>query len=202
MDYRTSLATAAFAFGVTAGVPVLAGPVANEVGPNLVTNGGFETGSFSGWTTSIDPTFSGIDGVSAHSGSFGAFFGDAGAPGSIRQSFATSAGSNYNIHLWLRSDGLAPNSFAVLWGGATVYSAANIGASAYTEIVIDPLATAAATTLELRLRNDNGFLELDDVSVRAVTAVSAVPEPASFALLGAGLLGIVAARRRKVQEKP
>jgi hypothetical protein len=42
----------------------------------------------------------------------------------------------------------------VLWGGTTVYSAANLGAFAYTEIVIDPLATAASTTLELRLRND------------------------------------------------
>jgi hypothetical protein len=197
MDYRTSLATLAIALGVTAGVPALAGPVGNEVGPNLVTNGGFETGTFSGWSTSIDPVFSGIDNVSAHSGSFGAFFGDAGTPGSISQSFATSAGSSYNIHLWLRSDGLTPNSLAVLWGGTTVYSAANLGAFAYTEIVIDPLATAALTTLELRLRNDAGFLELDDISVRSVDAVSAVPEPATFALLGAGLLGMVAARRRK-----
>ena len=199
MDYRTSLATIAFAIGVTAGGPALAGSVANEFGPNLVTNGGFETGTFSGWSTSIDPAFSGIDGVSAHSGSFGAFFGDFGTPGSISQSFATLAGSNYNIHLWLRSDGLAPNSLAVLWGGTTVYSAANVGASAYTEIVIDPQATAASTTLELRLRNDAGFLELDDVSVRAVGAVSVVPEPASVALLGAGLLGMVAARRRKAR---
>jgi len=197
MDYRTSLATVALTFGLTAGAPALAGPVGNEVGPNLVTNGGFETGSFSAWSTSIDAAFSGIDAVAAHSGSFGAFFGDAVTPGSIQQSFATSVGSNYNIHLWLRSDGLAPNSLSVLWGGATVYSAANLGPFAYTEIVIDPQATASLTTLELRLRNDNGFLELDDISVRAVGAVSAVPEPANLALLGAGLLGMVAARRRK-----
>jgi hypothetical protein len=195
MDYRRLLVAAALAVGAAA--PAIAGPVGNETGPSLVTNGGFETGDFAGWNASVDPSFSGIDNLAAHSGSFGAFFGDFGTPGSISQSFATLVGASYNIHLWLRSDGLAPNSLAVLWNGTTVYSAANLAPFAYTEIVIDPQATAASTTLELRVRDDNGFLELDDISVRAV---SAVPEPGSLALLGAGLLTIVAVRRRR--QKP
>ncbi len=191
MDYRKSLAALAFAFGATFAATALAGPVVNELGPNLVTNGGFETGDFSGWTASVDPTFSGVDGVAAHSGSFGAFFGDVGIPGSISQSIATLAGASYNIHFWLRSDGAAPNALEVLWSGTSVYSVIDFGSLGYSEFVIDPLATGGLTTLTLLARSDNGFLEVDDISVRLV------PEPISLALLAPGLLGIVLVRRRK-----
>ena len=191
MDHRRFLAAIALAFGATVAASAVAGPVASEVGPNLVTNGGFETGDFSGWTASVDPTYSGVDHVAAHSGNWGAFFGDAGTPGSISQSIATVAGASYDIQLWLRSDGATPNSFAVLWGGTTVFSVADVVSPAYTEILIDPLATSGLTTLELRARNDNGFLEADDISVHAV------PEPAPVVLFAGGLLVVVAARRRK-----
>ncbi len=190
MNHRTCLAAVVVAFGAVAGAPASAGPVAHEIGPNLVTNGGFETGDFSGWTASVDPVFSGVDPVAAHSGSFGAFLGDFGTPGSLAQSLATVAGTSYDIHLWLRSDGLSPNAFQVFWGGVSVYSATDLGPFPYVEIVIDPQATSGSTLLELRARDDNGFLELDDVSVRAV------PEPLGLALFVPGLAGVIALRRK------
>jgi PEP-CTERM motif len=185
MNYRKSLATIAFAVGATAAATAFA-----DV-PNLVTNGGFETGDFSGWNASVDLGVSGIDHVSAHTGNFGAYFGDSGTSGSISQSFATVAGTSYDIDLWLRSDGLVPNGLQVLWNGTTVYSVSDFGSLNYAEIVIDPQQAASGlSTLELRAGNDNGFLEMDDITVTA-----AVPEPTTYALVGAGLLMIWVRRK-------
>ncbi|NUZ05288.1 hypothetical protein [Piscinibacter koreensis] len=194
MSCRKLLAAGVLALGTLLGTGVGAAPTRYEVGPELVTNGGFESGNFSGWNASFDPTLSGVDGVAAHSGSFGAYFGEIGTPGTLVQSLATLPGSYYNIHLWLRSDGQRPNSFDVLWGGRSVYSVLDVAASAFTEIVLDPQASSALTTLELRLRNDSGFFEIDDISVRQL------PEPITLALVGPGLFGLALARRRKVGE--
>jgi hypothetical protein len=185
MNYRKSLAVIAFAIGATAAATAFADA------PDLLTNGGFEAGDFSGWNASVDPTFSGVDDVAAHAGSFGAFFGDIGTSGSISQSFATVAGATYDIDLWLRSDGQTPNGLQVLWNGTTVYSVSDFGSLAYAQIAVDPQQAASAlSTLELRVGNDNGFLEMDDIRVTA-----AVPEPATFALVGAGLLMVWVRRR-------
>ena len=54
---------------------VLATFFAGAAQANLVTNPGFETGDFTGWALSGDTTFTGVDGFSPHSGSFGAFLG-------------------------------------------------------------------------------------------------------------------------------
>lgn len=54
----------------------------------------------------------------------------------------------------------------------------------------------AETALYLRLGIDGFFTDHPDFGVRAVNAVSTVPEPSSFALLAFGALGLVVARRR------
>ena len=183
-----------------------AGPIGSEVGPNLVTNGGFEATSTvagSGWTVSgflsegfdyfID-TFP----ADAHSGTHSFGGGGIGALGFISQAIATTAGQNYNIHLWLAN----PSGFAdsteiqVLWGGSVVYDATDILGFGYREIVIDPTATSGSTTLSIGLRDDSFFLNVDDVAVYATTAA---PEPATLALLGLGLAGLAVARRRKLR---
>jgi hypothetical protein len=187
MRYRKSLVAIAFAIGATTAATAFA----DAPGPNLVNNGGFETGDFSGWSASVDTFVSGVDDVSAHTGNSGAYFGDLGTSGSISQSFTTIAGATYDIDLWLRSDGLTPNGLQVLWNGTVVDSVSDFGSLNYMEIKIDPqMAASTMTTLELRVGNDNGFLEMDDIAV-----TQAVPEPATFALVGAGLLMIWVRRR-------
>src|SRR5260370_26184358 len=56
---------------------------------NLVANCGFETGVFGPWVRSGDPSFTGIDNASAHSGQFGLDTGPLSDLGYITQKLAT-----------------------------------------------------------------------------------------------------------------
>jgi hypothetical protein len=195
MRLKSAVAASAFLLGV--GLPnAFAGPVSGERGPNLVVNGGFEASSTvpTGWTTTGFGGFDSIDTnpAHAHSGTNSFSSGAVGAPGFISQTIATVAGTSYNIHLWLANfSGFAGDTeIQILWGGNLVYDKTDILGFGYNEIVVDPLATGAATTLSIGLRDDSDFLNIDDVSVRAVA------EPASLALLMLGLAGIGVARRK------
>src|SRR5689334_4677324 len=49
--------------------------MAGRANANLVANGDFETGDFTGWAQFGDTSFSGVDGTAPQAGSFAAFFG-------------------------------------------------------------------------------------------------------------------------------
>src|SRR5207342_1372158 len=67
---------------------------------NLVTNGGFETGDFTGWTNGGNTGFTGVDPGIQHSGTYGAFFGPIGSNGFLSQTLATTAGGVYTLSFW------------------------------------------------------------------------------------------------------
>jgi hypothetical protein len=135
---------------------------------NLVSNGGFETGDFTGWTQGGNTGFTSVSGSSVHSGSFAADLGPVGSDGTLSQNIVTTPGQQYVLSFWLESDGSTPNDFSASVGGTTVFSVTDDPAHGYVQHSFTFTATGASTQIQFAFRNDNGFLNLDDVSVAGV----------------------------------
>lgn len=160
---------------------------------NLVSNGGFEEGWLSDWSgTVLDNPFSGVECVSgtAAAGACQAFLATYGSTDTLSQDLATSAGQRYIVSFTFTSDGSAPASFAASFGGQMLYFASGLAAG--TQVLsFTTTAVSSSSALTFSFNNDPGYYTLDAVSV------TAVPEPATAALMGLGMLGLAAWRRRE-----
>lgn len=164
---------------------------------NLVTNGSFSTGDFTGWREFGDTSanfvadrgYTGFydfrsDGANAELTSFGEEAG-------IYQDLATVAGQSYRLSF--RLGGAWGEYFSVGFGDGEVMRFGDVwqGLQAYTTIV-----TAGGDTSRLRFaaHNDNDYYVLDTV------AVTMVPEPQVWALMVTGFVaaGVMQRRRRAV----
>jgi hypothetical protein len=185
-----------------AGVALLCIPSTPAFADNIVVNGGFETGDFTGWTVANGGfTFvsSAINtgGVGPHSGNFYAALGALGSPGgTLTQVLTTTPGQQYVLSYYLASDGGVPNGFGVEWNGTTVTGSTDIPQHGYQLNTFVVTATGSSTTLTFREFNSPGYLSLDDVSV---APPSTAPEPGSVALasMGAVCIGAYFAGRRR-----
>jgi hypothetical protein len=167
-------------------------PGLSKADDNLVANSSFETGSFDGWTQSGSTAFNGVyclDDGSAPDGLCRGYFGPLGTTGGIEQALTTVAGAQYLITFMLSGDGADPSSVQVSFGSQPLLTLANPSTSGFQLYSFVASASSASTVLSFQFRDDASFMELDQISV------TAVPEPATVAMLALGI-AVLAMRRR------
>jgi len=166
--------------------------LASAANAGSITNGDFETGDFTGWTTFGDTSFDGVDPFAAQSGGFGAFFGSDGASG-ISQMVNLNDGAYVVSFMLSLQDSATPNNFSWTWNGvAQAPSFTDTTAFGYQLFTAKVMSSGGSSTIAFTFNNPQSFWLLDNVDVTAAP----VPEPSSVALLGAGGLFLLARRRR------
>ena len=145
---------------------------------DLVTNCGFETGDFTGWSLTGNTGFTGVSSSIRYvnSGSFSAQLGPVGSDGSLSQNVGTNI-NRYRVSFYRENDGGTPNDFFTFFSG-----------------VLNGHAGGGSNTITFAYRQDPEYWGLDDVVVR-----SASPEPGSLMLMGSGILGLAEVVRRELR---
>lgn len=184
-------------------------------GQNLILNGDFESGfQLSNWTVPASPTSASLayiapigsvacqtismcTRVAAFSGDYSASFITISA---IEQSVAVMPGTMYLFRYRTKGATSFGQSIGASFSTLTTLPRSQVdvadvvpGWVVHTSYVT---ATTSASTVRFAGGPPQGSYLLDDVSLTAVAAVAA-PEPASIALLGAGLVVVAGVMRRR-----
>lgn len=195
------------ALGITLATALLGASAAHAA---VVTNGSFESG-LSGWTTSGSGTTPGIgitvlttggsnttgygDNVPNYDGTHAAFFVDDNARETLSQSISLVGGQKYTLSFGLFATSSGANnqfgfSLADLVGGATLSTLSNTDVPVGVWTGYSYAFTALATqNYLLSFDFGSGPAPAKDVLLDAVS-VTAVPEPATWAMMMLGFLGL------------
>ena len=171
---------------------VLVGAVASALLPlcahastNLLTNGSFETGDLTGWTSFGDFGFSGVTGPffgeHPEDGNNQVYLGSVETTGGISQTFSDVAGQVLHVTGWYAGFGGSPSSLEIAFNGTDIINL-NPGPSdsAYRQFSAD-FVGMGSDTLEVTSFQLPLFNMVDNFSVTA--AAAAVPEPSTWAMM-------------------
>lgn len=206
---KTLSVVALMIFGLWSALPALAGSsICDAISGNIVTNCGFETGDFTGWTISGNTTnpgnnYYGVDSFDANSGNYGAYMSQdllgTGATVDLSQTLTTVAGKQYQVSFWLDQDTPPAtgytHTFTAMWGATTMLALTPTVTSpgpngVWTEYTFTETATGVSTLLEFLFENDDSYWSFDDVSAVPI------PEPPAGVLAATALCALLLLRRR------
>ena len=132
----------------------------------LVVNGGFETGDFSGWTEFGDTFYNGVWDGYPRTGTYSAYFGPTLDFGGIEQTITANAGTQVTVSFWYLSEfGDLPNSITVRLGSVTLLDRSNVEDLEYVHFTTTLTLTETNPVLNFAFTDPPDYLDLDDVSV-------------------------------------
>jgi PEP-CTERM motif len=178
---------------------------------DLVVNGNFQTGDFTGWQHNTSGVTNHPWIVQENGSNFYASTGCVGIEciegnstqeAWLSQVLATVAGETYTLtfdysQVEPNAEGGTPNELVVDFGSDQVADLVNLTNTNIITYSYTVTATTSATELQFLGRQDPSYDYLDNVSVTQQSTVT--PEPESLALFGTGIFALLGVARRKLQ---
>lgn len=184
-------------------------PAATAHADDLVTNGNFQTGDFTGWTTNNPPTPAipftweiGLNGsnyyATTHCQGPDCIEGIAFQENYLQQTLNVLAGQVYNITFdyspdIINSPATTPNELQLFFGSTEVTDLKNLTDASIVSYSFDVVAPSDTLFLMFLGEQTFSYDYLDNISVSTV----ATPEPETLVMVGTGVLGLLGLARRR-----